>query len=104
MEKHGIDICSISETKKKGKGNIRYQNHILFYSGVDKDSRAQAGVGVLIHKNFENNIEDVKYINHNIMYITIQAERTHIMSIYAPAINKPKEERESFFDALQETH
>lgn len=39
------------------------------------------------------------------MYITIQAgrERIHIMSIYAPDINKPKEERDSFFDTLQET-
>ncbi|XP_057671223.1 uncharacterized protein LOC130902950 [Diorhabda carinulata] len=30
-------------------------------------------------------------------------ERTHLLSIYAPDVRKPKEEREAFFDALQAT-
>lgn len=42
--KHKIDICFISEVRKKGKGNTRYWNHIFFYSGMNKDVRAKAGV------------------------------------------------------------
>jgi len=44
---HNIDLCALSETKKKEKGNIR--DYILFYNGVEKNARAMAGVGILIH-------------------------------------------------------
>lgn len=61
--RYKIDICSFSETKKKEKGNARYQNYILFYNGV----RARGGVGLLVNKKYENSIDEVKYINQNIM-------------------------------------
>lgn len=31
VNKHNIEICALTELKKKGKGNRRYQNYILFY-------------------------------------------------------------------------
>ena len=46
-----IDFCAISETKKKGKGTMCIEDYILAYSGKQKDKRAHAGVGLLIHKN-----------------------------------------------------
>lgn len=105
MEKNRIDICALSETKKKGKGNQRYQNYILFYSGVDKDLRARGGVGLLVKKKFEKDIKEVIYINHNIMQMTMELanETTHLISVYAPDASKPQEEREEFFDILQHT-
>jgi len=57
--KHRIDICGLSETKKKGKGSIRYQNYILFYSGSNKNQRAHAGIGIIIHEIFEKYIDRV---------------------------------------------
>lgn len=72
MDRHKIDICTISETKRKRKGNIRFRNHILFYSGVDKGKRAHAGVGILIHRKYENSIEGVAYMNEKIMNITLK--------------------------------
>lgn len=64
---HNIDICALSETKKKGKGNAKYQNYILFYSEVEKNSRAKAGVDILVHKKFENIIDEIEYLNQNII-------------------------------------
>ncbi|XP_057671207.1 craniofacial development protein 2-like [Diorhabda carinulata] len=105
IEKNKIDFCAHSETKKKGKGSQRYQNYILFYSGVDKNLRARGGVGLLVNKKFEKDIKEVQYISHSIIQITVELanERTHLLSIYAPDVRKPKEEREAFFDALQAT-
>lgn len=41
MEQHNIDICALSETKKKGKGNIRLKDYIVIYSGREKNERAK---------------------------------------------------------------
>lgn len=104
LNKHKIEICALSELKKRGRGNTRYQNYILFYSGKEKNQRAQAGVGILLHDKFENNIEEVHYVNSNIMYISLKTktERTYFISVHAPDISKPKEERISFFEELQQ--
>lgn len=101
MNRHNIDICALSETKKKG--NARYNNYILFHSGVEKNHRAQAGVGILIHEKFRDLIEKVEYVNQYLMYITIKltSDRVHMVSVYAD-MNKPRDEREHFFDELQE--
>ncbi|XP_056647282.1 craniofacial development protein 2-like [Diorhabda sublineata] len=103
IEKNKIDFCAFSETKKKGNGSQRYQNYILLYSGVDKNLRARGGVGLLVNKKFEKDIKEVQYISHSIIQITVELadECTHLLSIYAPDVSKPKEEREAFFDALQ---
>lgn len=50
MKRNGIEICALSETKKKGKGNLRYREYILIYSGKEKNKRAISGVGLLIHE------------------------------------------------------
>lgn len=103
MDRHKIDICMISETKRKAKDNIRYRNHILFYSGVDKEKRAHAGVGILIHRKYENSIEGITYINENIMNVILKLNngKIHFLSVYALDISKSREEREKFFDQLQ---
>ncbi|XP_044749780.1 uncharacterized protein LOC123310377 [Coccinella septempunctata] len=104
IEKNKIDICALSETKKKSKGNQRFQNYV-FYSGVDKGLRARGGVGLLVNERFEKDIKEVKYIDHNIMQMTVELanETTHFISVYAPDSSKPQEEREEFFDILQHT-
>lgn len=47
MEEHNIDICALSETKRKGKRNIAYPGYILKYSGYEKHKRTTAGVRIL---------------------------------------------------------
>jgi hypothetical protein len=49
MHTHNIDICTLSEIKKKRKRSVRYQNYILLYSEVERNNRAVTGVGILIH-------------------------------------------------------
>lgn len=45
-----IDICVLSETKKKGRGTETAGEYIHMCSGVSKDARAKRGVSVAIHK------------------------------------------------------
>jgi len=87
----------------KEKGSARYQNYILLYSGVEKNNRAVASIGV--HQKFENIMDEIEYLNKNIIRITIKRNTGKMLfiSIYALDISKLKEEREIFFEELQET-
>lgn len=104
LENHKIDICSISETRKKGKGSVALDKYILFYSGVDKSERANAGVGILIRSHLGTNVMDAYYMNERIMMIKIALKNNilYIISIYAPQTGRPRVERESFYSSLQE--
>lgn len=53
LKKHRINVCSLAETKKKGKGNVNQNNYILFFREQEKHDRAQSGVGILVHKKLE---------------------------------------------------
>ena len=106
LRKHKIDICSLSETKKKGKGNTKLNDYILIYSGKDKNERATSGVGILIHEHLERNIRDITYISDRILQTTLalkEKKTTQIIGVYALDMSKPREERDNFYHELQ-TH
>lgn len=105
LKDHNIDICAVQETKKKGKGQKQYQDYILIYSGVEKEKRAKEGVGLLIHNKFKSNINNVSYISSRIIAVSINTgnQKLNVISIYAPEDNKPQQEREGFYDQLQDT-
>lgn len=103
MEEHKIDICALSEIKQKGKGEILYPGYLLKYSGKGKHERATAGVGILIKEKYVQSIEDTQYINERILRVTLNMgeEKLHLISVYAPDINKRKKESDDFYDHLQ---
>jgi len=54
------------------------------------------------NQKFKNIIDEIEYLNKNIIRITIKINtgRIHFISIYTPNISKPKEEKEIFFEEL----
>ncbi|XP_045467858.1 craniofacial development protein 2-like [Harmonia axyridis] len=104
IKRHKVDICALSETKKKGKGNIKYEDYIFIYSGKGKHERATSGVGLMVHGKLEANIENVIYVNDRILQAIFKFQDTsitHIISVYAPDISKPSEEKDAFYEDLQ---
>lgn len=97
-----IDFCALSETKKKGNGTTKFGNYVLAYSGKKKEERASAGVGLMIHEKFSNNIEEIEYVNERIILVTLKFPNAtwYLLSVYAPDISKTKEQRESFYEDL----
>jgi len=98
-----IDFCAISETKKKGRGTASVDDYILAYSGKQKEERAHAGVGLLIHKKYMNNIDNIEYTSEQIIQVTLKFPQVKwcLLTLYAPDISKPKEQREEFYEDLQ---
>ena len=66
VEKCKLDIVVLSETKKKGSGDEILDKYLHFWSGVDKGVRAQAGVSILIKKEFKHKIKNWRFINERI--------------------------------------
>lgn len=104
LKERKIDLCALQETKKKGNGQKDYGDYVLVYSGVDKGRRAVAGVGILIHSKYKDSIEDCVYHSERILKIKLTTNKLkiNVISVYSPEDCKPKEERETFYDSLQE--
>lgn len=74
------------------------------HSGVNKEERAKEGVGLLIKSKYKDAIKTCQYINSRILQILMETHDTkiHIISVYAPEACKPLQEREIFFNQLQQ--
>ncbi|KAL3287970.1 hypothetical protein HHI36_002426 [Cryptolaemus montrouzieri] len=51
-----MDICVLTETKMKVRGNEEIGDYIHLYSGVRKDLRAKRGVSIALHKNLKKSM------------------------------------------------
>jgi exonuclease III len=79
------------------------EDYILVYSGKQKDETAHAGVGLLMHKKYMNNINNIEYISERIIQVTLTFPKATwcLLSLYVPDISKRKKQREEFYDDLQ---
>lgn len=104
MSRNNVQILGISETKKKGKG-ITYltKEYVLHYSGVDLKQGAKEGVGIIITKELNKRIMDVRAINSRIIAMTLKLEDTvNRIQIYAPVEGTAEEEMAKFYADLQQ--
>ena len=103
LEKQKIDITVVTETKKKGQGTIEIGESIFIYSGVEKDQRAQSGVGIIVKKSLKKQIISYSYINDRIIILQMKTGRSNcwIIGIYAP-VEGEQEKTEKFYKTLQQ--
>jgi len=90
--------------KKKGQGIIPYQDYIMFFSGVPREARAKEGDGLVLHKKYENSIEEFKFISERILMVSLKLEldTLYIFSVYDPEDCKPRIEKDLFYETLQD--
>ena len=60
-------------------------------------------MGLLIHKKYMNNIDNIEYTSERIIQVTLKfpQKKWCLLSLYAPDISKSKEQREEFYEDLQ---
>jgi exonuclease III len=103
MEQLGIEIASITETKKKGSGSEIVGNYLHFYSGIPKDNRAKRGVALLIHKKWKHVITNWQCTDERIitMNINILKTRFTVIGVYGPNEDEPVVNKDLFYETLQ---
>ncbi|XP_030766580.1 craniofacial development protein 2-like [Sitophilus oryzae] len=98
-----IDICVLTETKKKGKGTETVGEYIhIFSSVVNKETRAKRGVSLAIHKRLKTNIKSWDEIDEQIIKVEIHKNHRQmiIIGVYAPSDDADPLTKDMFFNKL----
>ncbi|XP_039296210.1 craniofacial development protein 2-like [Nilaparvata lugens] len=105
LEKYKLKILGLSETKKKVRGEMAVdKGYSLLYSGVEMNSRAKEGVGIIFSGEYFKRIVSWNAVNSRIISANLDLEeKVSLIQIYAPTDDSAELERETFYLALQET-
>ena len=89
----------------RNSGNMeeRHNDYIVVHSEVNRDEHAKEGVELAIYKKYRDSLEECRYISSGTLIVKTRTESQplNIVTIYAPEDNKAKEERDSFYEKLQ---
>ena len=104
MKKYRLDVLGVSEGKMRGNGMKTVDGMTCVYSGVQQ-GRAKAGVAIYMVEELAMCIKEWKCINERLVLVrlTIREEWVCFVQVYAPTENCSVEDKEEFFDTLQET-
>ena len=99
-----LDVLALCETKVKGKGEREWEGQKVIVSGVDERCRAREGVAVVIAGRLWGRVSEYKCINSRMMWVRLKVagEKVVIVSVYAPGMEKSENERETFWENLNE--
>ena len=97
-----MDIISLTETKRKGKGSEEVGNYVHIYCGVGREERAQSGVSIAIRKNLKKFIKSWEQISDRIMQVQLDIMNNPvvIISAYAPNEDAADDKKDKFYDDL----
>ena len=98
-----IDILGLSEVRRLGEAIKRKKTGDIFsYIG---ETRGQKGVGFIIKKHLQSNIQEIVGISERITLLSLYINETTytIIQVYAPTEASTKEELEDFYTLLEET-
>ena len=98
-----LDVCALSETKMKGKGECKFGDVEGRMSGVLR-GRAREGVAILLSKRVLRRVVEWKEVSSRLMWVRVKwgKENWVFVSAYGPGSERNEEERESFWNSLSE--
>ena len=79
--------------------------HVFCFSGVEENELAASGIGILLHKDFENSLCEWSGISDRIMTMKIKNSKgihITIIGVYAPTEDETKERKDKFWNRLTE--
>ena len=97
-----LDVMVLSETKLKGKGE--WIGGVKGYrSGVVR-GKAREGVAILMSERMARLVDNVEYINSRKMWVRwkVGGKKLVVFGVYAPGMERTGEEREAFWEELNE--
>jgi hypothetical protein len=98
-----LDFCCVQESRWKG-GSSRTMGHDdgwykFFWVGCEE---GVAGVGVLVAGKWIDSVVEVRRVNERVMVLRLAIGKSllNIVSVYAPQVGRPIEEKEEFYILL----
>ena len=99
-----LDVLALSETKVKGEGVHEWEGERVIISGVSERCRAREGVAMVISGRLWGRVREYKCINSRMMWVKLKVngEKVVVVSVYGPGMEKNENERERFWESLNE--
>ena len=102
MERRNVDILYLQETKWKSSKARKIEDGCkLFYNGADGRKN---GIGIAVRKELAESVLEVKRVLDRLMAIKLEVKRSilNIISAYAPQVNNSMEEKNDFWEDLND--
>ncbi|XP_042888568.1 craniofacial development protein 2-like [Penaeus japonicus] len=102
MERRKLDVLCLQETKWKGsKARDHGAGYKLYYHG---ENGARNGVGVVVRGMHTNGVLEVRRITDRMMSLKLKIDGVllNVVNAYAPQMGSDREEKEEFWEKLDE--
>lgn len=104
MTERNLKLIGLAETRHEGHGQkILHDDYEIFYSGGQASNRH--GVAIILHPDLCRYVDKVQYVNNRIIALTLNLHsyKVSFIQAYAPQQGRPQEEKETFYNQLQDT-
>lgn len=105
LARRRVEVCCLQEVRYRNKGTTtigsNQEKYKFWYSGNDEGSN---GVGIMVRSELIENILSVERFSDRAMKITlVVGERVcHVFSVYAPQVGRPTNEKEEFWEFIED--
>ena len=104
LNRYGIDIAALSETRLADEGQLREKEYTFYWSGRPSSVPRQSGVGLAIKNEIASKLVNLpRGISDRLMQLRLQLRSKRFMTIisaYAPTMTNPEEVKEQFYSDL----
>ena len=99
------DVVGLSEVRRLQEEQKKLSDgHVLYWKGKPLDSKQELGVGFLVNKRLEKNLEEFHGVSERVASVTLKLNERYnlkIIQVYAPTCSHSDEEVENFYEDVQ---
>jgi endonuclease/exonuclease/phosphatase family metal-dependent hydrolase len=105
LNRLNIKMCGISETHWTGRGRMNANGYTIWYSGNEIGGKHEHGVAIAIQSKLSQAVSDISFINDRLIKLRMKFKHADLTVIeaYAPTEASNIEDKERFYNQLQET-
>ena len=97
-----LDVLVLSETKLRGRGE--WEGNVKGYKSGIIRGKAREGVAILLSDWLWETVQRVEFVNSRIMWAkcNVRGKKLVVVGVYAPGMERTEDEREKFWEELNE--
>ena len=105
LSRLSIDFACLQETRLADNGTLKEANYTFYWQGKSPEEPRLHGVGFAIRNTLVNSVEPPTGGSERVLAIRLSTSSgpVNILSVYAPTLCSTAEEKDQFYQSLDET-